>query len=312
MNLNDFMDPEDQVRPGFQLFDMSQIALATALQNFDEGKPVTTSMVRHLVLTSVKYNIKKFRKDYPEVILAFDNHEGGYWRRKYGWYYKKTRAAGREESKWDWEGYFKAMKVIADEFQKYMPYYCINLNGIEADDSIGILTKKLSLDGRPCMIVSSDGDYTQLHKFKQVKQWSPMHKKIVKVKHGSASLDLMHKLLKGDRKDSVASVRVRNDFWANPIEGQRTPPMKAKVIEECADNRDQIKEILEAAYPQDQNLFERFKENEIMIDMECIPDDIKSKVLDHFDNYKLPARGRIYSYFVKSGLSKLMNNINEF
>ncbi|UNA02346.1 RNaseH [Serratia phage SP1] len=314
MNLNDFMDPEDQVKEGYLLFDMSQIALAAALQNFEDKEPVSTTMVRHIVLNSIKYNLKKFRAKYPNVILAFDNHEGGYWRRKYGWYYKKTRAEGREESQWDWEGYFTAMNKLVEEFPRFMPYYSLSIPGVEADDTIGVLTERLALQGHPIMIVSSDGDYTQLHKFKEVKQWSPMHKKLVHVKNGSARMDLFHKLLKGDRKDSVASVRVRNDFWARRIDGERTPAMKAKVIEDCAaaDGYDQIESILKEAYPKDLNLIERFKENEIMIDMSKMPTDIKQSILDKFEQYNLAPRSRIYSYFVKCGLAKLMNNINEF
>ena len=39
------------------------------------------------------------------------------------------------------------------------------------------LFKKFSLEGHKILIISSDGDFTQLHKYPNVKQWSPMHKK---------------------------------------------------------------------------------------------------------------------------------------
>lgn len=308
------MDEADQVKPGVCLFDMSQLALATALVNFPDKEKINKNMVRHLILNTVKFNVKKFKAEYPNVILCFDNAEGGYWRRDYGYFYKKNRGQARDASTWDWEGYFDGMKSIVEEFPKYMPYTSLNIKRIEADDIIGILTKKLALDGVPVMIVSSDGDYPQLQQFPDVKQWAPQLKKFVKPKHGSPRMDLFYKLLKGDKKDNVASVRVRSDFWYTRQEKENTPPMKTSVIEECcaADNEQQIKEILEKAYPDNKDIFARFKENQIMIDMNCMPDDIVAQIMTSYNEYKPAPRGRMYSYFVKNSLSNHMKNINEF
>ncbi|MGZ7230684.1 hypothetical protein ACXWOM_09495, partial [Streptococcus pyogenes] len=93
------------------------------------------------------------------------------------YYYKKNRADGREESEWDWEGYFEGIRTVIEEFEKYMPYHMMNIDKMEADDHIAVLTKKLSLEGNKVLIVSSDGDFTQLHKYPNVTQWSPMQKK---------------------------------------------------------------------------------------------------------------------------------------
>lgn len=315
MNNLDFLIPEEERTPeGFCLFDMSQLALATALVNFPDKEPVNINMVRHLILNTVKYNVKKFRNEYPNVILAFDNAEGGYWRRDYAYFYKKNRGEARDASTWDWEGYFAGMKAVVEEFPLNMPYYSLNINRIEADDIIGRLVKRLTLAGHPVVVVSSDGDYTQLHKYDDLKQWSPMHKKFVKPKTGSSRLDLFTKLLKGDKKDNVASVRVRADFWFTIQDGERTPPMKTSVIEDCAAAADEqeIKSILEKAYPDDKNIFARFKENQIMIDMDFMPDDIVAKIDECYDNYKVAPRGKMYSYFVRNALTKHTKNINEF
>ncbi|QPI13864.1 ribonuclease [Serratia phage 4S] len=313
--LNDLSELMGEESPkGVCLFDMSQLALATALVNFEDKQPINTNMIRHLVMNTVKFNVKKFRAQYPNVVLAFDNAEGGYWRRDYGYYYKKNRGKAREESTWDFEGYFAGMKAIVEEFPKYMPYTSLNIPRVEADDIIGVLVIMLTLAGIPVMIVSSDGDYTQLHGFGDVKQWAPQLKKFVKAKSGSARIDLFTKLLKGDKKDNVASVRCRSDFWYTLEEGERTPAMKTSVIEACAEasSDDEIKEILEKAYPDDKNIFERYQENLIMISMTHIPDDIVALIKDSYNNYRPAPKSRMYSYFVKNALSNHMKNINEF
>lgn len=305
MNLN-FLMPDDEVKPGVLLVDLSQIASATMMNTFKDGEKITTNMMRHLVLSTLKHNVLKFRKDgYEEVVICVDNALPTYWRREEAYYYKKNRAKGREESTWDWDGYFEGIRTVVDEFKKYMPYVVMDIPKAEADDHIAVLTKKLSLSGHRVMIVSSDGDFTQLHSYPNVSQYSPMQKKLVKSKTGSAALDLMYKCIKGDGKDCVSSIKVRSDFLYTKVEGERMPPIKATFVEECLDADDISKLLSESEY-------KRFKENQLLIDFNFIRQDIVDAINDLYDNYKKPARGRIYSYFVKSGLSKLTKDVGQF
>ena len=305
-NLNCLFDEEDQVKDGYILVDLSQIALATAMHTFKDKEKITTPMLRHLVLSTLKFNAFKFRKDgYNKVIICCDNAKSGYWRRDKAYYYKKNRADGREESEWDWEGYFEGIRTVIEEFEKYMPYHMMNIDKMEADDHIAVLTKKLSLEGNKVLIVSSDGDFTQLHKYPNVTQWSPMQKKFVKAKTGSPALDCMMKVIKGDKKDNVAAITVRSDFWYTRVDGERTPPTKTAFVEQCCDAED-ITTILEGEQ------LKRFYENRVLIDFDYIPEDIANQILDYYNSYKVPPRGKIYPYFVKSGLSKLTKNVNDF
>lgn len=306
MSLNFLMSDEDQVKPGVLLVDLSQIASATMMHTFNEGEKITTNLMRHLVLSTLKHNVLKFRKDgYEDVIICVDNAMPSYWRREEAYYYKKNRAKGREESSWDWEGYFLGLRTVIEEFKQNMPYTIIDVPKAEADDGIAVLTQKLSLEGRKVMIISSDGDFTQLHKYPNVSQYSPMQKKLVKSKTGSPALDLMTKIIKGDGKDNVASIKVRSDFLYTKIEGERMPPIKTKFVEECLDSDDITKLLSESEY-------KRFLENRVLIDFDYIREDIKNAILDLYNNYKVPGKNKIYSYFVKSGLSKLMKDIGQF
>lgn len=305
-NLNFLSDDEDKVLPGVLIVDLSQIASATMMNTFKEGDKITTPMTRHLILSTLKHNVLKFRKDgYDEVIICADNALPSYWRREEAYYYKKNRSEGREKSEWDWEGYFLGLRTVIDEFKKNMPYIMIDVPKAEADDGIAVLTKKLSLEGRKVMIISSDGDFTQLHKYPGVSQYSPMAKKLVKSKTGSPALDLMTKIIKGDRKDNVAAVNVRSDFWYTRVEGERTPSTKSTFVEQCCDAEDISKLLSESQY-------KRFLENRVLIDFEYIREDIKSAILDVYNNYQKPGKNKIYPYFVKSGLSKLLKDIGQF
>ena len=298
---------DEDYKEGICLIDFSQIALSTALVNFPDKEKINLSMVRHLILNSIKFNVKKAKTlGYTKIVLCIDNAKSGYWRRDFAYYYKKNRGKAREESTWDWEGYFESSHKVIDELKAYMPYIVMDIDKYEADDHIAVLVKKFSLEGHKILIISSDGDFTQLHKYPNVKQWSPMHKKWVKIKSGSAEIDCITKILKGDKKDNVASVKVRSDFWFTKVEGERTPSMKTSIVEAIANDREQAKVLLT------ESEYNRYKENLVLIDFDYIPDNIASNIVNYYNSYKLPPRGKIYSYFVKAGLSKLTNSINEF
>ena len=227
-DLSFLMQEDDIPKPGYCIFDFSQIALATSQHYFASGEEkVTLDNVRHLILASLKFNVVKARSEgYEKIILALDNAKNGYWRRDAAYYYKLNRAKAREESTFDWEAYFNALHQVISEFKEFMPYQVIDVDKGEADDIIGVLTKYLSLKGHKVRIVSSDGDFPQLQKYPNVTQWSPMQKKFVKPKTGSPELDCMVKIIKGDRKDCVASIKVRSDFYHTIVEGERTPPTR--------------------------------------------------------------------------------------
>lgn len=299
MSLEDFMGGTE-VRP--VIVDMSQISLAAALQVFEHSEPIKLGMLRHVVLNTLKANVTRFKNQgYNEIVLGIDNAANGYWRRDLAYYYKKHRAEEREKSLWDWEGYFENIRVIIDEFKKYMPYKVIDIDKVEADDIIAVVVKLSHLNGSDSLIVSSDSDFTQLHKY-NVKQWSPMQKKFVKPKHGSSYADLMYKLLKGDRKDTIAGINSVSDYWLVREEGQRAKSVPTKLILDCMDKNPE--EVL------NEDQYKRFVENRLLLDFDYIPESIVNQIKNEYA--KPTNNGSIYSYFVKSGLSKLLTEIEKF
>lgn len=309
-SLNFLLEDEDQLKAGVALVDFSQLALATVTHTYlNRDEPLELDFIRHLILDTIRYNVTKFKNEgYDKFIFCIDNAKPMYWRREFAWYYKKLRKISRDGSSFDWDQYYKIIEVIIQELQMYMPYIFINVSKAEADDCIGVLVKKLTLQGIPVIIVSSDGDYSQLHKFPNVKQWSPMHKKFVTSKSGSPKLDLFTKIIKGDKKDTVSGIKVRSSFYLDKLEGERTPQSSAAFVESLVDAEND--EAIQKLLTEDQ--WKRFVENRILIDFDYIREDIQEAILKAYDEAKPAPRGKIYSYFVKKGLKKLLTETNSF
>ena len=292
---------------GVLLFDFSQIAISTITSTYTPQDEINENIVRHVILNSIKFNVLKYKALYPNIVIAIDNATNGYWRRQKYYYYKKSREEKRTKDEWDWVKIFDCIKIVADEFKSNMPYKVINLDQIEADDIIGVLCKYISnIDATtPIMIISSDGDFTQLHKFKNVKQYSPMHKKLVQPKHGSYYKDLMTKIVKGDPKDCIANIYMPSDFLYVKLDGERQKSVSSKLMASVFEAKDPS-----SLFDGDQ--LKRYIENKNLIDFDMIPDNISQRIINEFNNIKPAPRRMVYPYFVKKGLSKLLDSANNF
>ena len=209
----DFLLETNKTKPkdGYALLDISQLAIATAVNTFSDAsfEKFSLNLMRHLILSTLKSNVVRCRNEgYPNIVICADNtHTEGYWRREIASYYKRNRAKIKENSKFDFEGFFEYFPQVLQEICDNMPYIVMYIPKLEADDHIGVICKWCAIRNIPVRIVSSDGDFTQLQKYENVTQWSPMQKKLVKPKNGSAHLDLIYKIVKGDKKDGIASIR---------------------------------------------------------------------------------------------------------
>jgi len=75
---------------------MNQISLASLMMylNMNKTKEVDESMVRHMILNSIRMYRTNFKQEFGEVVLAWDSKH--YWRRDYFPQYK----AGRKKGVW--------------------------------------------------------------------------------------------------------------------------------------------------------------------------------------------------------------------
>ncbi|QHJ78854.1 MAG: hypothetical protein [Caudoviricetes sp.] len=292
-------------QPGIQIIDYSQILIAAITANF-EPNDVNMDMMRHVALNSIRHNVLKFKKRYPVVVIARDNSVNGYWRRDLAYYYKKHRKIKHQEEKdeggWDWNNIYTCMNTVFAEIRDNFPYICIDIDKAEADDIIGVLSRHMG-PVRDVLVVSSDGDFTQLHQY-GIRQWSPMMKKWVKCKHGSPRRDLLMKIIAGDGKDTIANIKSKSDYFLTRETGDRAPNITKKYLAPLLEAKDP-KELLSGTE------LERFIENEKLLDLTLIPDNIEKEILRQFEITPAP-RGRIYKYLVKNRMVKLLNNVSEF
>ena len=70
--------------------------------------------VRHSILNTIRAFNVKFKEEYGEMVLCADAADP--WRRDIFPNYKHQRRVGRVESQIDWDGLFKIMSDIREEF----------------------------------------------------------------------------------------------------------------------------------------------------------------------------------------------------
>jgi hypothetical protein len=280
------------------LVDYSGICLASILINktLDEG------MIRHMTLNSLRMYNKKFRDDYGQMILACDGANN--WRREYFPQYKANRRTGREESTFDWNEAFRILHTIQNEIKENFPYKVIHLEGCEADDIIGTLVEHTQEFGNyeDVMIVSSDGDFKQLQRYDNVKQFSPMFKKFVV--DDNPRVNLLDKILKGDSGDGVPNVLSDDDVL---VEGRRQTPLSKKkkdtIIEDLAEG-----ELLYAA-----SWYRNYCRNEKLIDLTKTPDDLKKNIINSYEEQDpWNNKGKVFPYLVAKRMNRLIESVQEF
>ena len=84
------------------LVDFNQITISNLMINLKMGHidEVDESMLRHMILNSLRYNRSKFVEDYGELIICCDGRET--WRREVFPFYKANRKKTRASSGYDW------------------------------------------------------------------------------------------------------------------------------------------------------------------------------------------------------------------
>lgn len=268
---------------GVNLIDYNQIVISTITATFKPAEPLPIELARATILSCIRKNVVMHKNNYPNVIICADNAIGGYWRKlRIAPYYKYTRKESRNNSEFDYSKIFDIMRTVLDELEQYAMYPVMNIPHIEADDHIGVLTEYFVNKGHPVLITSSDSDFTQLQTSKMVHQWSPMGKKWVSPKHGSARNDLLYKCFRGDKKDSIANYKSESDHFM--CEGK--PPRMKSIYQKDLDllltsTEDELK-----YYLNDEQI-RRYKENKSLCDLTMIPDDIKQNIISYYEEYKI-------------------------
>ncbi len=299
------------------LADLSQLMFASLfVQKIDlEKDTVDVKILRHIILNSLRSNMKKFRGEFGELVIACDGRTN--WRRELFRYYKASRKKDRDEGKIDWGPIFEALDTIKQELKDYFPYRIIQVDGAEADDIIGVLVHEHGrlLGGDPILILSGDKDYKQLHIYANVKQFSPVLKKYVKSTRPPEE-ELVELIIRGDDGDGVPSFYEADDFLVtrDEINAQRKEaglkPVRARPIYEK--KLDEWVKLPPEKFCENEEQLARYRRNETLIDLRKTPQSIKDVILAEYAAQEGKGRSKLFNYFASRGLKNLLESLNEF
>ena len=277
------------------IIDMNQITLASVMMNFHmtKSEELEEDMVRHMILNSIRMYRTMFKEEYGEVVLTYDSRH--YWRREIFPQYKQNRKKGRENDTKDWDKIFGLLNAIKSEFREILPYKYVEVYGAEADDVIGTLCKEYQ--DQKVMIISGDKDFIQLQKYKNVKQYSPILKKMVNG-HNPNTYIKEH-ILKGDSSDGVPNVLSPDHTF---VEGLRQRPLSKKKIEAWLNSETGMSEEVKRNY----------QRNHKLINLDNTPDDLQKLILDTFNEAPSGDRSKILTYFIENKLKELTDSIGDF
>ena len=257
---------------------------------------VNKEMVRHMCCNSLRGYVRKFGNEYgrDNLVLACDSADP--WSRDYFPNYKWSRRQGREESKSDWDLMFKIILEVKDEIADNLPYKVVAVDNAEADDIIAVIVGLQ--EEKKYLIISGDKDFKQLQKFKNVFQFSPIQK--IMVKEDNPRRYLHEQIIKGDRSDGVPNILSADDVFATK---KKQNPITKKKLEEWA----QVDDI-----PLGSETKKYYNRNKKLIDFTMIPKSLEKSIINSYKNCKVPSRSKLLPYFMNYKLKSLIENINDF
>ena len=279
------------------LVDFNQVMISNMM--FQLGNhtniPLEEGLFRHMVLNSIRTYKQQFGNKYGEIVIACDDKN--YWRKQLFPYYKANRKKNRDQSEINWNLVFEIFNKIRMEIKEYFPYRVVIVDSVEADDIIATLTAENKDDN--ILILSSDKDFIQLQKNKNVKQFDPIRKKWIK--HDDPERYLFEHILKGDAGDGIPNILSDDDTFVSV--GKRQKPMTQKKIDLLYDNRTDMLEL---------EMHVRFMRNKQLVDLSMIPTYVKDQIISKYNDEANKGRSKIFNYFIKYKLKHLMENVGEF
>lgn len=277
------------------IFDFNQVVIANLMEQIGSSRePVEEGLVRHMILNTIRANIRKFR-EYGEVVIACDGQS--YWRREVFPFYKSNRKKNRDSSGHDWQSIFDCMKKIREELKQHSPYKVIEATGAEADDIIGILCREYG-DKEKIMILSSDKDFVQLQTNPNIKQYSPTLKKFIKADDPIRQLNEL--IIRGDTGDGIPNILSPDNSIADGI---RQKPITKKFLDEV---------LVKSQDSMSESLVRNWDRNRQLIDLSFIPENISKNILDTYMDTKPANRQQFMNYMIANRLKNLLEVIDEF
>ena len=146
------------------------------------------------------------------------------------------------------------------------------------------------------LVVSGEKEFQQLHKYDNVKQWSPTLNKMIYCE--DADMFLKEHILKGDKSDGIPNILSNDDCLDAGI---RQTPLRRPILEK----------YLRISIENDDKYYRNYLRNQTLIDFEMIPERIHNAILSEYQNVQ-PVKGKVFDYLRTQRLNQLMDNIGDF
>ena len=296
------------------ILDYSQIALSNILPFQNDIKRQSPeeikNLIRHTTLSTIKSYKKRYGNEYGEVVIACDGRN--YWRKSIFPHYKAHRKANRDKSDLDWGFIFDTLGELRDDLIKYFPYKVLLVDTAEADDIIAILTEytqenQLIQEGlfaspQKVLIVSSDKDFIQLQRNKNVRQWSPMQRKFVEASQKEIQEYTITHIVKGDSGDGIPNILSKDDVFVSgdrqkPFSAKRLPEFYEKGIDACKNDEER----------------RNYQRNQTLVNFDSIPMELAQNIVNNYENTKPNGdKNSIMNYLIANQCRLLLNEIEDF
>ena len=303
--------------------DLSQIISASILVEGEckdcARQPSTQSknMIKHFIFNSLRYNFMTQKNKFGKMILACDS---GSWRYDVFPQYKHQRKLKRESdtSGINWAFINEVKSELIEDLDKHFPFIVIKVPKVEGDDVIGVLTKMISelevpnseknifgdTDPEEILLISSDRDNFQLHKYKNVRQYSPMDKKFIKLLV-PAKHSLLEKIVKGDTGDGIMNIRMSDNTF---VDGIRQKPIAQKYLDTFFASNNPIDMCL----TEEEKI--NYKRNELLVSYDMIPQEICDLIISCYNEQMLKKHSKMgfYNYLSNNSMNNLLSQIHDF
>lgn len=293
------------------IVDYSQTAISTLMGEL-RGRTdveISTPLIRHMIVNALRSYKVKYGNEFGNIVIACDNKK--YWRKQVFPYYKANRKKARDDSGFDWHAIFEALNQIKQEISEFFPYPVIEVDTAEADDIIAALavwTQEndliqygLDMEPQPVLILSGDHDFTQLQRYKNVKQYSPVHKKWVKAEESIDAVVMEH-ILMGDKGDGVPNFLSADDVF---VSGGRQKPIRKKDLEQWK----QLPISYWDGTPHEANI----RRNAELVDLRNIPTPISDTIINSYTLQQgVRDKTNLLNYFIANKMKNLIEHITEF
>lgn len=289
--------------------DFNQTAISTFMAEV-RGRTdveVNVPLLRHMIINAIRSYKVKFGNEFGEIVIACDNRH--YWRREVFPHYKASRKKTREDSGFDWNTIFEALNAIRNEIDEYFPYPIIDVHGAEADDVIGTLAEYsqtvmkpgvLFDEPEPFLVLSGDHDFQQLQKFPNVKQFSPVKKKFVKITDTPEEI-LMEHIIIGDKGDGIPNMLSDGDTF---VTGKRQKAIRKVLLNEWKSQRPEefVTGEMAAGYVR----------NKQLVDLSMTPQDIKDEIVKSYESQHAKNKSQLLNYFIKFRMKNMIDVLEDF